>query len=623
MSTSQSITFSVPDEEENDSHSELSDDSVQVLDSNSRAYSVPFSDDELDSEEADDSDHPSSGVLQGSGDEENHDTENDATIKKASPTSQQHVSVWTEPPAAEELQFVSSSKAQDCKFTSAEIIVTKNVERSGSSAYNSLVVGSDSEDDATEVLSSKPRQHGMDQKPPATTVINSASKYRLSLPSFDQGGQDQGHLIVAGNDGTSASDPVLTSPGQDSLQKKIIPNSASESRDDLGARQAGSDDVSCLPQGRCDFSGRSFASASRQAYPRSCVSSLSAGENTNEGDLVKYWPQPGLSNLSQIHQETQLRAAQRPPSPSDAALARNGSTYWFQEGSDRDGEFQTSYSYPSLPYARDPPAQKSIISWNNFGTTSTNTGENSLLDVGDGPWSRYDDGPFAHRTNLSSNPALSPPLHQVPHLEPIARKLATAPPQAPIAFTDEVLPLMERAAESTSPNIINEKATSNFSEETEYRRKSNEGHSSRLKIMDIVNPLMDSSRSLKRKVEEMSTNDEEKNDDEPITKASEGGLTPDGETEENNQEKDSLISNCKLPSQSPALPLPQLSEDLAVSVLIGPARKKQKNSDSSVIGIGKFVSGVLVGVAGAFAAFVATIPMSVQNEALKEISRAS
>lgn len=626
LGTSQSITFSVPDGEENDSHSELSDDSVQVLDSNTRAYSVPFSDDDLDSEEVEDSDHPSPAVLQSSGDEEHHATENDATINKAAVASQQHVNVWTEPSAAEELQFVSSSKAQDQKFTSAEIIVTKHVERSGSSAYNSLIVGSDSEDEAPEVLSSKPRQHGTDQrKTPATTVLHSASKYRLSLPSFGHGGHDRGHQIVTENDGASSSDEVLTGSEQDSLQEKPISIPTGGSRDGLGAGQAGLDDGSCFPQGRCDISERSFASASRQVYPSSLTSSLSAGENTSEGELVKYWPPSNLTNQSHVQQETQQRAAQRPPSPSDAALARNGSTFWFQEAPDRDGEFHPSYNYPSLPYARDPAIQKSSIPWNNFGTPSSNTRENSLLDVGDGSWSRYDDGPFAHRTTLPSTPALSPPLHQVPQLEPIARKLATAPPQVPIAFADEVLPLMERTTESTSPAIINEKASINLSEEAEYRRKSNEGHSSRLNIMDIVNPLTDTSRSLKRKAEEISTNDVEKNDnDEPGTEAlEEGGLTSDGEIEQNNQEDKILISNCELPSQDPAALPPQISEGSAVSGLTGPARKKQKTSDSSAIGIGKFVSGVLVGVAGAFAAFVATIPMSVQNEALQEISRAS
>ena len=595
---------------------------MQVLDSNSRSYSVPFSDDDLDSQDAEDSDHPSPSVLQNSSDEEHHVTENDATINKEGVASQPHVNIWTGPPAAEELQFVSSSKAQDHKFTIAEITVTKRVERSGSSAYNSLVVGSDSEDEAPEVLSSKPRQHSTDQrKTPAATVLHSASKYRLSLPSFDQGGHDQGHEIVLGNDDASTIDDVLMGSEQSSLQKKPISIPTGDSGDDLGAGQVGLDDGSCFPQGRCDFSERSFASASRQAYSKSLVSSLSARENTSEGELLKYWPQSSLTNQSHI-QETQQRAAQRPPSPSDAALARNGSTYWFQEASDRDGEFHPSYNYPSLPYARDPAIQKSSIPWNNFGTPSSNTRENSLVDVGDGSWSRYDDGPFANRTTLPSTPALSPPLHQAPQLEPIARKLASGPPQVPIAFAEEVLPLMDRTTESTSL-AINEKASTNFSEETEYRRKSNEGHSSRLNIMDIVNPLMDTSRSLKRKAEEISTNDVEKNDNEPVTEASEeGGLTSDGEIEESNQEDDILIANCELPPQDPAPLPPQVSEDSTVSCLTGPARKKQKTSDSSAIGIGKFISGVLVGVAGAFAAFIATIPMNVQNEALQEISRA-
>lgn len=590
---------------------------MQVLDSNSRAYSVPFSDDDLDSEEAEDSYHPSPA-------EEHHVTGNDAILGKAGVASQPHVNVWTKPSAAEELQLVSSSKAQDRRFNSAEIIVTKHVQRSGSSAKNSLVVGSDSEDEAPEVLSSKPRQHGTDEKKtPATTIFHPASKYRLSLPSFDQEGHDQGHQTVTENNGASPSDEVLMGSEQDSLQKKPISIPTSDSRDDLGAGQVALDDGSCFPQGRSDFSERSFASASRQAYSRSIISSLSPGENTSEGELVKYWPHSSLTNQSHI-QESQQRASQRPPSPSDAALARNGSTYWFQEASDRDGEYQPNYNYTTLPYARDPAIQKSSIPWNNFGTPSSNTRENSLLDVGDGTWTRYDDGPFAHRTTLPSTPALSPPMHQVPPLEPIARKLTTAPPHVPIAFADEVLPLMERTTESTNPTIINEKTSTNFPEEPEYRRKSNEGYSSRLNIMDIVNPLTDTSRSLKRKAEEISTNNVERNDNEPVTEASEeGGLTSDGEIEENNQEDDISISNSELPSQDPAPLPPPVSEESAISDLTGPARKKQKTSESSAIGIGKFVSGVLVGVAGAFAAFVATIPMSVQNEALEEISRAS
>ena len=54
-----------------------------------------------------------------------------------------------------------------------------------------------------------------------------------------------------------------------------------------------------------------------------------------------------------------------------------------------------------------------------------------------------------------------------------------------------------------------------------------------------------------------------------------------------------------------------------------PARKKVKTSSSSSGGIGKFVMGVGFGLLGAAAAFVATIPTSVYEEALREFSNAA
>ena len=55
----------------------------------------------------------------------------------------------------------------------------------------------------------------------------------------------------------------------------------------------------------------------------------------------------------------------------------------------------------------------------------------------------------------------------------------------------------------------------------------------------------------------------------------------------------------------------------------GPARKKAKTSASSSGGIAKFVMGVGFGLLGAAAAFVATIPASVYEEALSEVGNAS
>jgi len=52
----------------------------------------------------------------------------------------------------------------------------------------------------------------------------------------------------------------------------------------------------------------------------------------------------------------------------------------------------------------------------------------------------------------------------------------------------------------------------------------------------------------------------------------------------------------------------------------GPARKKAKTSPSKTAGIGKFVSGIAVGIVGVLATFIATIPASVREEALREIN---
>ena len=68
---------------------------------------------------------------------------------------------------------------------------------------------------------------------------------------------------------------------------------------------------------------------------------------------------------------------------------------------------------------------------------------------------------------------------------------------------------------------------------------------------------------------------------------------------------------------SVSLPSPDQGHDTD-----GPARKKARTSSSSSGGIGKFVMGVGFGLLGAAAAFVATIPASVYEEALREFNNA-
>lgn len=57
----------------------------------------------------------------------------------------------------------------------------------------------------------------------------------------------------------------------------------------------------------------------------------------------------------------------------------------------------------------------------------------------------------------------------------------------------------------------------------------------------------------------------------------------------------------------------------SATVLSEPPRKKVKKSNPTAIGIGKFVSGLCCGVVGVCAAFIATIPLSVREEAMQEL----
>lgn len=71
----------------------------------------------------------------------------------------------------------------------------------------------------------------------------------------------------------------------------------------------------------------------------------------------------------------------------------------------------------------------------------------------------------------------------------------------------------------------------------------------------------------------------------------------------------------------PAAPAANLEDEHIVKD-VGPARKKIKTSSSKAAGVAKFVSGVAVGVVGVLATFIATMPASVCEEAIQELSNA-
>lgn len=146
----------------------------------------------------------------------------------------------------------------------------------------------------------------------------------------------------------------------------------------------------------------------------------------------------------------------------------------------------------------------------------------------------------------------------------------------------------------------------------------------RVTISDLVNSAAPASHGQKRKADDM-------NKEETLRAPTEAAspLIHDGS-------QGSVILPDAQPRDQPTMPETNLSQETsniqdtyepaihnASATLArddGPARKKAKTSPSKTAGIGKFVSGIAVGIVGVLATFIATIPASVREEALREIN---
>lgn len=143
-------------------------------------------------------------------------------------------------------------------------------------------------------------------------------------------------------------------------------------------------------------------------------------------------------------------------------------------------------------------------------------------------------------------------------------------------------------------------------------------------------PTLSTSRNLKRKADQLEEDvavvEDSINNAIPLTPESQGSELPDAQPREElsasaetiitQTSQDTFVLEGKGSTQS------QL-QALAAQEIAGPARKKAKIQTSKTGGIAKFVGGVCVGVVGVVAAFVATIPDSVREEAMREVSKLS
>lgn len=367
------------------------------------------------------------------------------------------------------------------------------------------------------------------------------------------------------------------------------------------------------------------------------ISSDNLGE-PNEGKAISMiqWVKPTL----------------RAPSPSDAALARPPQTTSQHLGESNGNQLGTTYAEVSMvpPWSRhnnhgskDP--ETSSLAWVQQYADTTNPPASintnnvfvySDLDTMDRVLPRYDDGPFsgwtydalpnafynashyADRANIypfthdqfargtdtdsvANNPATPRLLH-----------LPTAPVQTSKASKESSLQepsLQERMHFYQGPK----------QQETSHAKPA------KLPISDIVNqaPEYGTERNLKRKADDMATDEPEVSvvlEGSPRVAAavcdSQDSHFPDAQPRDDLAMPENTLSDVV---QQPELGI----QESNVSSLSDEApTKRVKTSRGTPRPVKAFVSGVLVGclsLAGACAAFMAAIPESVREEALREL----
>ena len=274
---------------------------------------------------------------------------------------------------------------------------------------------------------------------------------------------------------------------------------------------------------------------------------------------------------------------QRAPSPSDAALARKAKdpkpTLYQSHNSSADFTFDP-YSYPELksPELRSRP---------------------------------YIQGPFSTRYMSGSLQS-----------------------QLPCVMYDNV-PAPSEHSQTTSEVKFH---GANY-DSTSYSEphKTSDASYSKLNISSIVNAPENSSKRSKRKAEDMCSGVEEEPSSVPAVESllqASRQPPPPSPYSGNSQNNESPLPDAQPRDNLLPVEVAPLSQDSILEsnvqlssttiatkpeTLKGPPRKKAKTSSSSS-GVVGFVSGVCLGLAAAVAGFVATIPSSVHEEALRELA---
>ena len=328
-----------------------------------------------------------------------------------------------------------------------------------------------------------------------------------------------------------------------------------------------------------------------------------------------------------------VRPLPRAPSPSDAALAKMP-TECVSRSSTGDMLNETNLKISKLPVVPNYGSVYSSSKWFDFGAASNPTGftnyappQDSYFDSADRSYPRYDDGPFSgwpKYETLSGAPQqhYNYPSRQSHRYEPANAFGHVNHHELPYWKCGTGLAEDALLIQPQHPTLSGQEGKA---QEQHTAAGVSEHKSSKLPISDIVNSSSSknstSTRSLKRKADELVTSDAteltvpEASPVLPTVDECQEAALPDAQPREQQMISESFSQETLVQS------IPKAVRVEASNDPEGPVRKKVKTTPGRPGRVGAFVSGMVVGglsLAGAFAAFIATIPDSVKDEVRRE-----
>ncbi|KAI4255470.1 MAG: hypothetical protein LQ352_002563 [Teloschistes flavicans] len=204
--------------------------------------------------------------------------------------------------------------------------------------------------------------------------------------------------------------------------------------------------------------------------------------------------------------------------------------------------------------------------------------------------SDYEDSPFSKNYRSSFHSVVVPPLPRDGSASPVMQKQC-----------------LVKLKFDKAGNIVREKRVAKPpSRKLEFRKPT------KLEISDLINPHAEGPQTLKRKAEQISS--------EEVQIASHVSTLP---LEQKDNKTVAEAGPTERPVQDQMQAIVESPNGIVDAPQEGPARKKVKLSGSKAGTVGKIVSGVCLGLVGALSAFVYSTPAEVWEEALREAVQAN